>query len=41
MGRKFDEVNEEMKMVPYPGGGGKNGARVSASGKYSPRDLPR
>ena len=34
MGRKFDEVNEEMKMVPYRVVRGSNGdARVDAGGK--------
>ena len=34
MGRKFDEVNEEMKMVPYQVVRASNGdARVSANGK--------
>ena len=38
MGRRFDEVNEEMKMVPYKAVRGENGdARVDISGKkYSP-----
>src|SRR5438046_9604567 len=41
MGRKFDEVNEEMKMVPYQVVRASNGdARVSASGKeYSPPEI--
>jgi molecular chaperone DnaK len=41
MGRKFDEVNEEMKMVPYQVVRGSNGdARVSANGKeYSPPEI--
>jgi molecular chaperone DnaK len=41
MGRKFDEVNEEMKMVPYEVVRASNGdARVSASGKeYSPPEI--
>jgi molecular chaperone DnaK len=41
MGRKFDEVNEEMKMVPYQVvRGAKNDARVSANGKeYSPPEI--
>jgi molecular chaperone DnaK len=41
MGRKFDEVNEEMKMVPYRVVRASNGdARVSASGKeYSPPEI--
>src|SRR5580704_1273070 len=41
MGRKFDEVNEEMKMVPYQVVRAGNGdARVSANGKeYSPPEV--
>jgi molecular chaperone DnaK len=41
MGRKFDEVNEEMKMVPYQVVRAGNGdARVSANGKeYSPPEI--
>src|SRR6202795_1806280 len=41
MGRKFDEVNEEMKMVPYQVVRGSNGdARVSANGKeMSPPEI--
>jgi molecular chaperone DnaK len=41
MGRKFDEVSEEMKMVPYQVVRGANGdARVSANGKeYSPPEI--
>jgi molecular chaperone DnaK len=41
MGRKFDEVNEEMKMVPYQVvRGAKNDARISANGKeYSPPEV--
>jgi molecular chaperone DnaK len=41
MGRKFDEVNEEMKMVPYEVVRASNGdARVSAQGKeYSPPEI--
>jgi molecular chaperone DnaK len=41
MGRKFDEVNEEMKMVPYQVVRASNGdARVSANGKeYSPPEV--
>src|SRR3989449_2467385 len=36
MGRKFDEVNEEMKMVPFQVVRGQNGdARVKAAGKES------
>jgi molecular chaperone DnaK len=41
MGRKFDEVNEEMKMVPYKVVRAGNGdARVEANGKdYSPPEI--
>jgi molecular chaperone DnaK len=41
MGRKFDEVNEEMKMVPYQVVRAGNGdARVMANGKeYSPPEI--
>jgi molecular chaperone DnaK len=41
MGRKFDEVNEEMKMVPYQVVRSSNGdARVNAQGKeYSPPEI--
>ncbi len=41
MGRKFDEVNEEMKMVPYHVVRGSNGdARVEALGKeYPPPEI--
>jgi len=41
MGRKFDEVNEEMKMVPYKVTKAPNGdARVEVSGKlYSPPEI--
>jgi molecular chaperone DnaK len=41
MGRKFDEVSEEMKMVPYRVVRASNGdARVTASGKeYSPPEI--
>ncbi len=41
MGRKFDEVNEEMKMVPYQVVRGSNGdARVEALGKeYPPPEI--
>src|SRR5213595_1708439 len=41
MGRKFDEVNEEMKMVPYQVVRASNGdARVEANGKdYSPPEI--
>src|ERR1700751_47387 len=41
MGRRYDEVNEEMKMVPYQVVRGSNGdARVTANGKeYSPPEI--
>src|SRR5450432_1955256 len=41
MGRRFDEVNEEMKMVPYKAVRGENAdARVEISGKkYSPPEI--
>jgi molecular chaperone DnaK len=41
MGRKFDEVNEEMKMVPYKVVRASNGdARVEANGKeYPPPEI--
>jgi molecular chaperone DnaK len=41
MGRKYDEVNEEMKMVPYRVVRANNGdARVEASSKqYSPPEI--
>ncbi|PYP86600.1 MAG: molecular chaperone DnaK [Blastocatellia bacterium AA13] len=41
MGRRFDEVNEEMKMVPYKVTKASNGdVRVSAGGKeYSPPEI--
>ena len=41
MGRKFDEVNEEMKMVPYQVIRASNGdVRISANGKeYSPPEI--
>jgi molecular chaperone DnaK len=41
MGRKFDEVTEEMKMVPYSVVRASNGdVRVSAGGKeYSPPEI--
>jgi molecular chaperone DnaK len=41
MGRKYDEVNEEMKMVPYRVVRGSNGdARVEATSKeYSPPEV--
>src|SRR5271157_4932693 len=41
MGRRYDEVNEEMKMVPYKVIRGDNGdARVDISGKkYSPPEI--
>ena len=42
MGRKFDEVNEEMKMVPYTGGSARRTATCAskAGGKeYSPPEI--
>ncbi len=41
MGRRFDEVSEEMKMVPFKVVAGDNGdARVSIQGKpYSPPEI--
>ncbi len=41
MGRRYDEVNEEMKMVPYKVVRGSNGdARVEIQGKqYSPPEI--
>ena len=41
MGRKFDEVSEEMKMVPYKVVKGENGdARVEIAGKqYTPPEI--
>jgi molecular chaperone DnaK len=41
MGRKFDEVSEEMKIVPYEVVQGQNGdVRVKASGKeYAPPEI--
>src|SRR5438094_6488147 len=41
MGRKYDEVSEEMKMVPYQVVRASNGdARVNAAGKeYSPPEI--
>ncbi len=41
MGRKYDEVSEEMKMVPYKVEKASNGdARVNVSGKlYSPPEI--
>ncbi|MDQ3348835.1 MAG: molecular chaperone DnaK [Acidobacteriota bacterium] len=41
MGRRFDEVNEEMKMVPYSVIRASNGdVRISASGKdFSPPEI--
>jgi molecular chaperone DnaK len=41
MGRKFEEVNEEMKMVPYKVVKASNGdVRIEASGKmYSPPEI--
>jgi molecular chaperone DnaK len=41
MGRRYDEVNEEMKMVPYKVIKGSNGdARIEIQGKeYSPPEI--
>src|SRR5262252_4454658 len=41
MGRRFDEVQDEMKLVPYKSVRGENGdARVDVSGKkYSPPEI--
>jgi molecular chaperone DnaK len=41
MGRRYDEVNEEMKMVPYKAVRGDNGdVRVDINGKkYSPPEI--
>ncbi len=40
MGRRFDEVNEEMKMVPYEVLDAKGGIRVKVEGKeYSPPEI--
>src|SRR5260221_2236386 len=41
MGRKYDEVNEEMKMVPYQVVRASNGdVRIKAGGKeYSPPEV--
>src|SRR4051812_48169867 len=40
MGRKFDEVSEEMKMVPYRVVRASNGdVRVSAGKEYSPPEI--
>src|ERR671926_689216 len=41
MGRKYDEVSEEMKLVPYEVIQGPNGdVRVKASGKeYAPPEI--
>src|SRR5438045_5289127 len=41
MGRKYDEVNEEMKMVPYQVQRASNGdVRINAGGKeYSPPEI--
>ena len=41
MGRRYDEVSEEMKMVPYKVIKGPNGeAQISANGKeYSPAEI--
>src|SRR5918998_2599295 len=40
MGRRFDEVSEEMKMVPYTVTASNGDARVSAGGKeYAPPEI--
>src|SRR5580765_1999388 len=41
MGRRFDEVTEEMEMVPYKVTRGENGdARIQARGKtYTPPEI--
>ena len=41
MGRRFNEVSEEMKLVPYKAAAGENGdARVEIQGKkYSPPEI--
>src|SRR5690242_15835103 len=40
MGRRFDEVNEEMKMVPYAVKAAGNDVRILAGGKdYSPPEI--
>src|SRR3977135_3039790 len=41
MGRKYDEVSEEMKMVPYQGARARNSdARINAGGReYSPPEI--
>jgi molecular chaperone DnaK len=41
MGRRHDEVNEEMKMVPYEVVDGKGGIRVKVEGskEYSPPEI--
>src|ERR1700756_795896 len=41
MGRRFDEVSEEMKLVPYKAVSGENGdARVQSNGKeYPPPEI--
>src|SRR5258707_15092190 len=41
MGRRYDEVNEEMKMVPYKVSKTSNGdVRIDISGKeYSPPEI--
>jgi molecular chaperone DnaK len=40
MGRRFDEVNEEMKMVPYKVSPASNDVRISAGGKdWSPPEI--
>src|SRR3982075_3808332 len=40
MGRRFDEVNEEMKMVPYKVSPASNDVRITAGGKdWSPPEI--
>src|SRR5216683_3046986 len=40
MGRRFDEVNEEMKMVPYKVNRAGNDVRIEAGGKeWSPPEI--
>jgi molecular chaperone DnaK len=40
MGRRFDEVSEEMKMVPFKVADGDGGVRIVVEGKeYSPEEI--
>src|SRR6267154_147842 len=40
MGRRFDEVNEEQKMVAYPVKKSSAGVTITAGGKeYSPQEI--